>query len=77
LTELGKTIKVYGKAGCSRCEMVKQILAKKNIQYEYFLLDDLPYQEKEEVLTLAKLANEKMILPIILKENKSMFVSEL
>jgi glutaredoxin len=70
-------IMVYGKAGCSRCDMVKNILNNKNITYEYFDLETLPTDKQEAIKDLAKKSNEIMVLPIILKNGISMFVSEL
>lgn len=74
---MAEEIMVYGKKGCSRCSMVKTILEKKSINYDYFDLESLPEQEQDEIKNLAKKSKETMVLPIILKNGVSMFVSEL
>ena len=70
-------IMVYGKSGCSRCDMVKIILDKKNISYEYFDLETLSEKEQETIKDSAKKSKDTIVLPIILKNGISMFVSEL
>jgi glutaredoxin len=74
---MAEKILVYGKRGCSRCTMVKTILDKKEISYDYFDLESLPESEQESIKELAKKSKDTMVMPIILKNGVSMFVSEL
>jgi glutaredoxin len=62
-------IKIVGKIGCSRCEMVKNIFDNKNISYTYQLLDELKEEEKKVLLSKAR---EKglMNMPLIIKNDE-------
>lgn len=55
-------IKVYGKVNCSKCQLLKNILDEKNINYEY--IDDLK--------TLMMVASKARIMsaPIVEKDEK-------
>lgn len=55
-------IKVYGKVNCSKCQLLKNILDEKNVNYEY--IDDLK--------TLMMVASEARIMsaPIVEKDKK-------
>lgn len=55
-------IKVYGKVNCSKCQLLKNILDEKNVNYEY--IDDLK--------TLMMVASKARIMsaPIIEKDEK-------
>jgi glutaredoxin len=60
---------VIGKENCSRCEMVKNILLNKNIEFEYKKLEELP---EEEGIRYKKLGREykQLSFPLIIKDNK-------
>ena len=66
-------IKVIGKENCSRCEMVKNILTNKGIEYEYQLLDEC--ENKAEYI---KMAREKgqLSMPLIIQDNKIIDLQE-
>lgn len=55
-------IKVYGKVNCSKCQLLKNILDEKNVNYEY--IDDLK--------TLMMVASKARIMsaPIVEKDKK-------
>ena len=55
-------IKVYGKVNCSKCQLLKNILDEKNVNYEY--IDDLK--------TLMMVASKARIMsaPIVEKDEK-------
>jgi glutaredoxin len=74
---MNSEIKVYGKSGCPRCSMVKTILAKKEIEYEYIDLYSLSKEEQDRILSVAKSSKDQVVFPIILKNDISVFVSEL
>lgn len=60
---------LLGKENCSRCEMVKNILTNKNIEFEYKLLSDLSNDLK--IKYLAKARDVGLIeLPLIVKDNQ-------
>lgn len=69
-------IRVIGNRGCSRCEMTKQILNNKGIEYEYMLLSDLPAEEQNVIMTKAQ-EEKKIALPIIIKDDKLVDVKEI
>lgn len=64
-------ITVIGSKSCSRCEITKNVLAKKGIDYEYKLYDELPESDKE----LIKQLNLKQ-LPIIFDGDKNLTLQE-
>lgn len=61
-------ILVVGKENCSRCDMVKNILTNKKIEFSYVKLEDLSQEEKSEYLKMAKEAKQ-FEMPIIIKDN--------
>ena len=60
-------VTIIGNVGCTNCEKAKMLLERKGIEFEYKLLNELPKQEKFEVLQLSR-ANKQVSLPIILKD---------
>lgn len=60
---------IIGTAGCSRCEMIKGILSKKGIEFEYKILSELSTEEQNKYYVLAE---ESKInnFPLIVKDNK-------
>lgn len=69
-------VRVIGSRGCSRCEITKQILKKKGVEFSYELISDLPDEEQE---LLNNLAQEKGLLqmPLILKDNELVEIKEI
>jgi glutaredoxin len=61
-------IKIIGTQNCSRCNIVKNILKSKNIEFEYILFDILEEKEKQEYMKFAEENNIKNF-PIIIKNN--------
>ena len=62
-------MKVIGTKNCSRCKITTSILDKNNIDYDYFLFDDMSSNEQELYLNVAKesgLGN----FPIIVNDNE-------
>lgn len=66
-------IRVIGKENCSRCAMVKNILNKKGIEYEYNLLDEC--ENKEEYIKMA-IEEGKLSMPLIIKDGKLINLQE-
>jgi glutaredoxin len=60
---------LIGKKNCSRCEIIKNILLNKNINYKYKLFEDLSSEEKNRYIKLAK-KNNQMEFPLIIKNNQ-------
>ena len=60
-------IRLIGKKGCSRCEITKQILKKKGVEFNYELISELSNEEQE---LLNKMVQETglMQMPLILKD---------
>lgn len=61
-------IRVVGQLGCSNCEITKQTLKKKGIQFDYILLSSLSDEEQDALLSLAELRG-KTKMPLILKDS--------
>lgn len=66
-------IKLYGSTSCTRCEMVKNVLETKGVEYEYSLLEDAANQDE----LIAK-AQEKGLttLPLIFKNDEIITIEE-
>ena len=62
--------KIYGKRDCSRCDQVKNILNKRNIDYEYF---DISTEDKY----IIKLIREKNnnLYPLIMNNDEVVSLS--
>ena len=69
-------IKVIGNKGCSRCEMVKNILSNKNVEYEYILFLDLDKKEQDELIERSKNAGQ-LSFPIIMKGENIIDIKEI
>lgn len=69
-------VRVIGEKGCSRCEITKQILKNKKIDFTYELLSDLPTEDQNELLNKAQLKG-LMQMPLILKNNELVEVKEI
>jgi len=62
-------IQLYGEIGCNRCEMAKELLANKGVEFEYFIMStDLSDEKYKEIMGIAKEANE-INLPLIIENN--------
>lgn len=68
-------IRLIGKNGCSRCEMVKNILSNKGINFDYKKLEDLSQEEKNKYLKLARM-KKQMEMPLIIKNEKIVDIKE-
>jgi glutaredoxin len=60
---------VIGREGCSRCEMIKNILTNKNIKFEYELFETFNQEDKDKYLNMAKQA-KLLAMPIIIQNDK-------
>lgn len=60
-------ILVLGNKGCSRCEMVKKVLEKNNIKFEYKLLDDC--DNKQDYINIA-VEKGMLNLPLVFKNGE-------
>ena len=68
-------IKVIGSKNCGRCQMVKQILDNKSIEYKYSLLEDFSEEEQNDLINKAKNTGN-MQFPLIIKDNKIITLQE-
>jgi glutaredoxin len=62
-------VKLIGKQNCSACNMSKTVLKNKGIEFEYFLLNELPQEEQDFYINLAQ-ENNMLSLPLIVVDNK-------
>jgi len=62
-------IKVIGKTGCGKCNVIKHKLEEKGVDFKYILLDKLDARTRVKYIHMAKKAN-KLDLPIIVKNNQ-------
>jgi len=69
-------IKVIGTNNCSKCLMVKKILDKKQIEYEYSNINDYTLEEQNLLFLKAKEAKISGF-PLIFKENEIINISQL
>ena len=67
---------LLGKENCSRCEMVKNILTNKNIEFEYKLLNDLSNDIKFRYLAMAR-ESRLIELPLIIRDNRVIDFNEI
>ena len=68
-------IKIIGKQQCSRCDMTKNILNNKQIEFEYVLMESLTPEEQTEYRKMAIKAKQ-MEMPLIIKDNKIITLQE-
>ena len=59
-------IRVYGNKGCVNCEMVKNVLDSKDIDYEYLILDN--QDDKDSIINKAE-KNGIKSMPIVMRNN--------
>ncbi len=69
-------IKVIGNHGCSRCEITKQILTNKGVEFEYEILSDLPEETQKEFMKKARLKGQ-LNMPLIFKDNELTDIKEI
>jgi len=69
-------IRVIGSKGCVNCEITKQTLKKKGIEFSYELLSDLPDSEQSQLNEMAR-SKGLMKMPLILKNDELITISEL
>ena len=69
-------ILLIGQKGCNRCQMTKNILINKNIDFDYKLLNELSKEEQDKYL---KMATEKQMfeLRLIIKDNNLITLQEI
>jgi glutaredoxin len=66
---------VVGKQQCSRCDMTKNILNNKQIDFEYVLMEDLSEEDKAKYRKMAITAKQ-LEMPLIIKDNKIITLQE-
>lgn len=66
---------VIGNEHCSRCEMTKSILNSKNIEYQYWLLNDLPQDLQDKYMGMAQ-EKGMMNMPLIIKDDELISLQE-
>jgi glutaredoxin len=69
-------VKVIGSKSCVNCEITKQTLKKKGIEFTYELMSELSEEEQSMLNDMA--VKKKMIkMPLILKDNELTTIAEL
>jgi len=68
-------ILVIGTENCSRCNMVKNILNNKNIEYDYKLINSLSDEDKNKYINMAQCIGQ-MSFPLIIKDEKIITLQE-
>jgi len=69
-------IRIIGNEGCSRCEITKQILTNKEVQFTYELLENLPDEDKKSILKKARVKGI-LNMPLILKDEEIIDIKEI
>lgn len=69
-------VKVIGKVGCSACKMTQTVLQNKNVEFEYYHLEDLTQDEQLKYIKLAQ-ENDMISLPLIVVDNKLKTLQEI
>lgn len=68
-------VKVYGTLNCPRCEIVKQILFKKGVDFEYIIFTACDRDERKKIMENAKDVGIESF-PIILKDDVIIDIKE-
>ena len=68
-------LKIIGTKNCSRCIMIKSILDKKNIKYEYNILEELSEEDINKYIGMAKIAGLNS-MPLIIKDGELITIQE-
>ena len=68
-------IKLIGSTNCGRCEIVKNLLTNKGIEFEYLTLEGLSQEEQTKYMTLAR-SKGIMNLPLIIKDEQLITLEE-
>ncbi|MCE5220018.1 MAG: hypothetical protein LLF98_01820 [Clostridium sp.] len=69
-------ILIIGTQNCSRCNMTKTILDKKNIEYTYKLSNDISKEELNEYMKKARIKG-LLNFPLIIKNDEIIEVQEI
>ena len=69
-------ILLIGQEGCNRCQMTKNILINKCVDFKYVHLDDLSQEEQDKYIKLAT-ENNMLELPLIVKDNNIVTLQQL
>lgn len=69
-------IRIIGTKNCSRCEMVKNLLTSKKIEFNYQIIDDLNEDEKNEIMNLGELNNQRSF-PFLISGEKLLTINEI
>lgn len=62
-------IDIYGTSSCSRCRVIKSVLDKNNVSYNYFDLNNVHKAEADAVRKAAKDAGQNS-LPIVIVDGE-------
>lgn len=66
---------LIGTKNCPKCNIVRDILETKNVEYEYKVINELPEEEQQYYVKMAKQANQ-MNFPLIIKNNNFISIQE-
>ena len=69
-------VRVIGNKSCINCEITKQTLKKKGIEFSYELFSELSEDEQNKLNELA-ISKGLMKMPLILKNNELITIVEL
>lgn len=66
---------VIGTENCSRCNMTKNILNNKGIEFDYKLISSFSTDDKDKYMNMAQQTGQ-MSFPLIIKDNKIITIQE-
>lgn len=66
---------IIGNENCSRCEVVKNILANKEIQFNYVRLNDMSDEDQQKYIELAR-ESKRFEMPLIIKDEQILSLQE-
>jgi glutaredoxin len=69
-------VRVIGSLGCINCEITKQTLKKKGVDFTYEILNQLSEEEQSKLTDLAK-SKGLLKMPLILKDDELTTIAEL
>jgi glutaredoxin len=64
--KMTESIIIYGRAGCSKCNIVKDFLHKNKVEFQYVDIESIPMKESDKIINIAT-ENGIFGLPIVNK----------
>jgi glutaredoxin len=66
---------ILGKQNCNACKITQTVLKNKGIEFEYKYLSDLSQEDQDKYIQMAQ-EQDKLSLPLIIKDNKLFTIQE-